>query len=115
MSVWPMYKHDRIESVDLCELAETEPPSPPSPKRRVSKAIRDAMKQEMERYHYEFCIQSPPPNAALIIGLELSTGLLRSNIVKQCHDISEKQYLIDMGMPTEHANTFVKSHLHSHY
>ena len=108
----------KMESVHLSELAETEPLSPPSPKRRVSKAIRDAMKQEMERYRYEFCIQSPHPNAALIIGLELSTGLsdrLITNIVKQCQDISEEQDLIDMGVPTEHANTFisiVKSHLY---
>ena len=108
----------QLESVDLCELAETESLSPPSPKRHVPKAIRDAMKQEMERYRYEFCMQSPQPNATLIVGLELSTGLsdrLITNIVKQCHEISEEQDVIDMGVPTEHASTFlniIKSHLH---
>ena len=76
------------------------------------------MKQEMERHRYEFCMQSPHPNAALIIGLELSTGLsdrLVTNVVKQCHDISEEQDVIHMGVPTDHANAFVnnvKSHLY---
>ena len=84
-----------LESVDLSELAETESLSPPSPspKWHVPKAIQDAMKQEMERYRYEFCMQSPQPNATLIVGLELSTGLsdrLITNIVKQCHEISEE-------------------------
>ena len=34
----------QLESVDLCELAETESLSPPGPKRHVPKAVWDAMK-----------------------------------------------------------------------
>ncbi len=108
-----------LESVDLSEFAETESLSPPNPKQVLPKAIRDVIRQDLERFRYELCLQSPEPNAALIIGLELSTGLsdrLITHIVKQYNEIFVEQDLIDMGVPMAHANTILsilRSHLHS--
>ena len=84
----------QLESVDLSEFAETESASPLSPKQLVSKAVRDVMRQDIERYRYELCLQSPEPNAIPIVGLKLSTGLsdrLISKIVNHCNEVSVKQ------------------------
>ena len=108
----------QLESVDLSEFVEMESTSPPSPKQLVPKAVRDVTRQDIERYRYELCLQSPEPNAAPIVGLELSTGLsdrLISKIVNQCNEVSVEQDLIDMGVPMEHTSTIsciLKSHTH---
>ena len=108
----------QLDSVDLSEFAETESLSPPSPKHLVPKAVRDAIKHDIEKYRYNFCLQSPEPNAALIVGLELSTGLsdrLITNIAKQCNKVTVEHDLIGMGVPIQHANpilSILMSHLH---
>ena len=84
----------QLESVDLSEFAETESASPLSPKQLVSKAVRDVMRQDIERYRYELCLQSPEPNAIPIVGLKLSTGLsdrLISKIVNHSNEVSVEQ------------------------
>ena len=50
----------QVESTELSELAETD--TLKSSKQPVLKANHDAIKQEME-HSYEFCMQSPQPNA----------------------------------------------------
>ena len=80
----------QLESVDLSEFVETESASPLSPKQLVPKIVRDVIRQDIERYHYELCLQSPEPNAAPIVELELSTVLLDrliSTIVNQCNEV----------------------------
>ncbi len=92
------------------EFAETESVSPPNARRLVPKAVQEVIKQDIERYRYDFVHQSPEPNAALMVGLELSTGLLDrliTKVVKQCKEVSVEQHLIDMGVPVEHANTIL--------
>ena len=107
----------QLESVDLSEFAETESANPPSPKQLVPKAVRDIIREDIERYRYELCLQSPEPNAIPIVGLELSTGLsdrLISKIVNQCNKVSVEQNVIDMGVPMEHTSTILsilKSHI----
>ena len=107
----------QLGSVDLSEFAETESASPPSPKQLIRKAVIDVIRQDIERYCYELCLQSPEPNAIPIVGLELSTALsdrLISKIVNQCNEVSVEHNLIDMGVPVEHTSTILsilKSHI----
>ena len=107
----------QLESVDLSEFAETESAGPSSPKQLVPKAVRDVIRQDIERYRYELCLQSPEPNAIRIVGLEISTVLsdrLISKIANQCNEVSVEQNLIDMGVLMEHTSTILsilKSHI----
>lgn len=102
----------RSEPFDMAEFADTDCFVPPSPKQprversRVPRVIKDSIKQSIEMYRYELCQQTSDPNAALLVGLELSTGLsdkLITKVVQQSGEISVEQDLEDLGVPKEHA------------
>ena len=91
VSVAILYKYDHIstvqvESTELSELAETD--TLKSSKQPVLNANHDAIKQEME-HSYEFCMQSPQPNAVLIVGLDTFQQMTtRMSTVLQPHQVS---------------------------
>ena len=109
-----------IESIQLDPLAlpefEDELLSMPSPQEQIPQIVKDAIRHDIERYRYDICQQLPEPNASLLVGLELCTGLtdkLITNIIDQCDEIFEEQDVIVRGVSTEHANainTIIETH-----
>ncbi len=116
-------KSAQLDAVDMEEFAEIDSLGSPSSKRprlhksTVTQATNDSMKRAIESYRYELCQQAPDPNAALLVGLELSTGIsdkLVTKIVQQSQTLSVQQDLEELGVPKEHSGailTIVQKHL----
>ena len=89
MSLWPLYTFDGAD----CSASEAFTSIDPStrsrvnPKGTVPKKVKDAIKHEIETYRYALCLELAAPNATLLVGLEIVSGISDkaiSTVVDKC-------------------------------
>lgn len=104
-----------VSPCDLQELQDFEPLIlPPKKPRQLSKGIRDKLKEAIVSYRYKVCENSPCPDATLIAGIEICTGISDSTIehvISNASAICELSDVLELGIPSEHAKVIlVMSH-----
>ena len=83
----------------------------------MAKSIRDRLKEAIVSYRSKSCMDISCRTAALMVGVEICSGITDSmidNVVSHCANITSATDLIEIGIPANHAHhilSIISSHI----